>query len=186
MRRFDVAFVADGEASAEMGDLILGVFICSQRCEDFLQLAASGQLERAIRAWSRKIVPHPWLCALPIIGKWWRARACFNFVAKMQLFESYIREASEVPKFYDLTGESAGGSATHWSHSMEVLLRSELGWSADEINEAPLSKAIADYFRHLESNGAVRIMTDEEIQAPTLTANLTPEQIKALQALRNN
>ena len=47
---------------------------------------------------------------------------------------------------------------------MEVILRGELGWSEEEINERPLSKALSDYFKWAENKGQIRLMTDWEIE----------------------
>ena len=52
-------------------------------------------------------------------------------------------------------------SHTHWSESVEVVLRGQLGWTKDEIEEEPLTKALADYFKHMENQGNVRLMPHE-------------------------
>lgn len=57
----------------------------------------------------------------------------------------------------------AESSGSHWSHNLEVSLRKEQNWTAEEINETPLSKAIADYFKLCESQGSIRLMDDDEI-----------------------
>jgi hypothetical protein len=182
LKRFNCAFVADDEASAEFGDLLLGVIICSLRCDEFLELVNSRRLEREIRRWSRKICPHPWIGCLPWIGKWWRARHSFNFVEKAQLFQSYIRKAQIIPR-YRILESNYNESSAHWSHGVEVCLRSEVGWSLEEICEQPLTKAIADYFKFCENKGLLSLMTAEDIAAPSLTQNMTPEQLKMLDQL---
>ena len=58
-----------------------------------------------------------------------------------------------------------GGSVGHWSQGLEVVLRGELNWTGEEINEEPLSKAFADYFRWAENQGAVRLISPEEIES---------------------
>ena len=187
MRRFGVAFVADGETNAGASDLLLGVLICSMRVDEFMRETNSTTLARDIARWSRSIgASPPWyLCgkigrvlSATWVGRLWRRRNSFNLVEKIQLFQRYIKEGSEVPKYWD---ESPGGTASgsHWAHSLEVTLRSEVGWSLEEINEAPLSKAIADYFKYLESQGAIRLMTPEEINMP----ELTPDQILQFEEL---
>jgi len=162
LKRFEVAFVAEGEAQAGVPDLLLGVLICSMRVDEFLEFSASPHFARDIRRWSKRVFPHVWLCALPWIGKWWRQRAGFNVIEKLNLFQKYIEAAQEIPR-YTLRENSPSTNTSHWSHSLEICLRSELGWTAEEINEAPLSKALADYFRFAESRGQVILLSDEDL-----------------------
>lgn len=178
LKRFNVAFVSDDESSAEIGDLLLGVLICSMPCAEFLELANSRNFHREVARWSRRILPNVWIGALPFFGKRWRAKHAFNVLEKIALFQRYIAEGSLVPKYWD---ESPGNnpSGAHWSHTIEVALRSELGWTAAEIEEAPLTKAIADYFKFMESQGHVRLMTEDEESVP----ELTEEQLAAFARL---
>jgi hypothetical protein len=162
LKRFGVAFVADGDARAEIGDLLLGVLICSMRCDEFVEWAGSPAFARDVRRWSRRILPSPWLCLIPFFGKWWIRGHSFNAVEKIQLFQRYIEQGSVVPDYFDESGDPMRSGA-HWSQAIEVTLRSELGWSAEEINEEPLTKALADYFKYAENQGLVRLMTPEDV-----------------------
>lgn len=196
MKRFNVAFVADEAVSADVGDLLLGVLICSMSCEAFVAFADSNDFEPEIERWARKIRARPplflrWefstnkfkkfigiLASCSFYGRWWRKHNSFNIVEKLSLFKRYIEEGSVVPAYWD---ESTGGkvSGVHWSQSVEVALRGKVGWSEAEINHAPLSKALNDYFKHMENEGLVRLMTDEErrsIEKPE-----TPEDIAAME-----
>jgi len=163
LKRFECAFVSDGEARAGISDLLLGLVICSMSVDDFLASLDNGTLEKEIRNWGRKVCRWPLLSLLPFIGKHWRKKHVFDFREKCALFQRYLLDGSEMPKYWD---QSEGGkeSGAHWSQSVEVVLRGELGWSAEEINEAPLTKAFADYFRWAESNGLVQLMTPQEVE----------------------
>ncbi len=183
LKRFECAFVADGEATAEIGDLLLGVIICSMRCDEFIALANSGGLEGEIRNWSKRACPHPLFGVLPFgIGKRWREKHSFNFIEKIQLFQRYIKDAQVVPPYRELES-SNHVSGAHWSHGMEVTLRSEIGWSDEEVCEQPLSKAIADYFKFCENKGAIQLMSADEAAAPSVTDNMTPEELAKLEKL---
>jgi len=165
LRRFECAFVAEEEAAAGVSDLLLGGVICSMRVDEFLEkagAASQGRLQREIRRWGRRVCPWAWISAVPLVGKWWRKHHAFDALEKMALFRRYLDEGSVVPKYWE---EEGGGrsSGAHWAQSVEVVLRGELGWTAEEINEAPLSKALADYFRWAENKGLVRLMTAEEV-----------------------
>lgn len=160
LKRFECAFVADGEAQAGVSDLLLGVIICSMRVDDFTAFAASDGFTKGIRRWSRRVLPHPWVGFIPGLGKWYRDRHAFNIVEKMALFQKYIEEAQRIPR-YTMLVNSPSRNSSHWSHSIEVCLRAEQNWTTEEVNEVPLSKALADYFRHAESNGALALVDDE-------------------------
>ncbi len=183
LKRFNVAFVADGDASAEMGDLILGVLICSMRCDEFLAFYESKEFTREVRRWASRIGANPpwylrgkWgrVISCTWIGRHWRINHSFNFVEKMQLFQNYIKEAQEVPE-YAPTHTSDKSSTAHWSTLVEITLRSELNWTVEEINEAPLTKALCDYFKHLEHQGLVKIFDTSDIEEGKRNAALLEE-----------
>lgn len=171
MKRFDIAFVAEESAKANPDDLILGVLICANRCDDFKALANSKNFSKVVGKWGKKANPKLWLARIPFLGKWWRKRYGFDFLEKVGLFQCYIKEASEIPQFFD-ESNGGGSSGSHWSHGIEVALRQELGWSKDEIDEEPLSKAMADYFKLLENQGAIRLLTPEDIIAGEANAKI--------------
>jgi hypothetical protein len=162
LKRFDCAFVADENRMPTFSDLILGLLICSMRCDEFLAWAESDAFMKDVRRWGRKVSPKPWIGKIPWLGKWWREKHSFNVIHKMRLFKRYIDEAQKIPAYWDLTGGGAT-SASHWSQGVEVSLRAEVGWDLDEINEAPLSKALADHFKFLENKGAIQLISDEEM-----------------------
>lgn len=177
MQRFGVAFVADDEAAAGIPDLILGILICSMRVDEFLEFIRWPTSEQEINNWARRIrAKPPWYFRIALfgpiisaswIGRKWRALNSFNPIEKMHLFASYISESSKVPPYWD-ESPGSGVSGAHWSHSIEVALRSKLGWSEEEVNESPLSKALADYFKFCESEGHIRLMTKDEMDVPQL------------------
>lgn len=84
MKRFDVAFVADGEAKMDEYDLLMGVFICSKRCDEFIRIANEGRVLDEIRKWSRRIMPRPWIGAIPFVGRRWRAKNDYNVLTAIE------------------------------------------------------------------------------------------------------
>jgi hypothetical protein len=151
MARFGCAFVAEEESSATMDDLLLGIMVCSMRCDEFLAFIESGTLEQELKRWGARIRAEI------------KREEHFSLLEKIGLFQRYLTEASAIPQYWQET-EAQGGSAAHWAQSLEVTLRSELGYTLEEIQEGPLSKAIVDYFKHHENQGSIRLMTEEEIQ----------------------
>ena len=91
----------------------------------------------------------------------------------MQKFQDYIKAGSKAPEFWDESPDSKA-SAAHWSQSIEVVLRGNLGWTQHEIDEKPLGKALQDYFKFMENSGLVRLMSAEE--ARELATPLTKEE----------
>lgn len=188
LRRLGCKFVADESTTADIGDLLLGVAVCSMRVEEFLPAFESGEYFKFVRAWSRRINanPPPWLrgkygriLSSTKLGKRWRKNHSFNFVEKMQLFKNYISDAQKLPTY--ITAEpSTHATTAHWSTSVEITLRSELGWTLEEINEAPLAKALSDCFRHMEQQGLVRIFTDEELEEGKQNAAVFEEMAKGV------
>src|SRR5947209_6324366 len=147
LHRFNCAFVSEGTSSATVGDLLIGALICSMRVDQFLIWANSSDFYRDVKAWGRRVSPWQWLARIPGLARWWRRHFSFDAREKIGLFSAYVREGSVVPKFWDESGPGSdgSGSGSAWSQSVEVALRGELNWSAEEINEEPLSKALADY-----------------------------------------
>lgn len=183
LHRFNCAFVSDGEASASVPDLLLGVAICSLRCEEFLRTFETGEFFAFIKSWAKRIrAQPPWylrgkigrVVSVSFIGRRWRKKYSFDVIEKMKLFQQYIADAQKLPE-YAATSESTRRSSSHWSTSVEIVLRSELNWTEEEINEAPLTKAISDYFKHLEYQGLVTIFTEEDLR-------IGRENAKALEA----
>jgi hypothetical protein len=180
LKRFEVAFVADGEASAGISDLLLGVLICSMRVDEFMEFSTSPNFKRDIRRWSKRVFPKSWICALPFCGKWWRRTRGFNVLEKIALFQHYIADAKKIPH-YTTRENSPRTNSGHWSHCIEICLRSELGWTQEEINEEPLSKALADYFGFAESRGMISLLSDEDLANAEGNAARIAEAFAALE-----
>ena len=170
MARHGVAFVSETQAKADGKDLLLGVLICSMDCSDWDNLATSGKLTEVIARWMKQINAIPPLYLRGRIGKhlsrtWlgklWRKHHSFDLFLKMGLFKQYIEEAQLCPRFLSKGGNQQV-SSSHWSHNIEVVLRGELGWTREEIEERPLSSAIADYFKHMENQGLITILTEAD------------------------
>lgn len=152
LERFHCAFVGPGEACATIQDLLLGILICSMPCREFLELIEDGKLfAKQLRRLGKRMQAEV------------RADPYFSILAKYGLFKAYIAESSAAPQYWDESPNSAGSGA-HWAQSLEVLLRGELGYTAAEIEEGPLSKAISDSFKLAENQGLIRIIDAEEIE----------------------
>ena len=165
LKRFDCGFVADEERSASMDDLLVGALICSMRVKEFLEFLESENREGDVKLWDERI------------RREMAADPYFNLLAKIGLFRAYIEESCNVPKYWDETSDT-NISGAHWSHSIEVGLRSELGYTEEEINEGPLAKALLDYFKHAENQGLIRLMGEGEEEHGPANAALLEQLVK--------
>lgn len=146
MARHSVAFVSDGPSEATFADLLLGVIICSKHWEEgeFEHYVESGECQSESSAWGEKF---------PL--------GSFDEKEKIKLFADYISEGSRIPKYWEEnTGKTSGA---HWSQSVLLTLTGQLGYTRKEALHCPLSQALADYFKHAENQGLIRLMTDDEI-----------------------
>lgn len=142
LKRFDCAFVSDKEQGATLADLTLGVLCCSMSPKEFIAFMESPTFNEECQAWGKSV-------------------GIFDIAEKAKLFAEYIDAHSIVPKYWE--EKDCGSSGAHWAQCLEVTLRGKLGWTGEEIDSEPLSKAFADYFKHAENEGAIKLMTAEEI-----------------------
>ena len=173
MSRFKVAFVDDHERAATAGDLLMAVLICSMRVDEFMAFASQPDFAGQVQKWGRQAgFFEPMVFSWPFIGEPLKKFVGPRFAAvdlqyltgEIKRFQDYIIAGSRAPEYWDESPDSRASSA-HWSQSIEVVLRGNLGWTMDEINEEPLGKALWDYFKFMENQGAVRLMSAEEAQA---------------------
>jgi hypothetical protein len=188
LRLFNVPFVADGQASVSVEDLILAVLICSLPVDEFYDRASSMTFGKEIEAWSRQINARPPRCftwgqfgrllSLSFIGKRWRRKHSFNLIEKAQLFRRYIEDSAKLPDFWDLEPGNAPPTGASWDQNIEVTLRSQLGWSRHEINEAPIGKAIYDFYAYLEGQGRISLIDpNQKLEAEPLSEDSVKSQI---------
>lgn len=137
LQRFDCYPVTDFEK------LITAVVICSRPCKEVLDALADPWLSVKLRLWSFRL------------GK-------FDPMAKIVFFNQYLRAYSSCPDTFSVDSfeEDSIPGAPFLQH-MRVVLRSEIGWTQEEIDEAPLSQAYWDYFTYWELKDRVRIVDME-------------------------
>jgi hypothetical protein len=193
MARHGVGFVSEKKVSADGKDLILGVLICSMPCRTWDELSTSEILPKIVNQWFNQIQALPpfylrgsigKIISASFIGKWWRKHNSFDLYEKCKLFKRYIEDAQVIPRYISKQ-QSSSKSASHWSHSIEVALRSQLNWDSQDIEEAPLSKALADYFKHLENEGLITILTEQDFQQIKANNEILERAISAHEAKKH-
>lgn len=176
LNRLGCAFVADETKNATLGDLLLGVAVCSMDShpdagkDPFWQWLSRSAPEGKFAGW--------WYRLRCRIARMFRqqlltpaeldmmrfGRKCrgFDFPSRAQLFADYISAHSKAPAFWESDNQGGKGSGAHWSHAMMQVLVSKCGYTLEEAHNAPLTRAMADFFKYIESEGGCRLMSEEE------------------------
>jgi hypothetical protein len=191
MKRQNVRFVSEEAVEISendlVGDLLKAVLICSMTCADYDAFIADPASAKEVKRWAQQVgfLPeryYDW----GILGKWFvkyivgervtqirNERAAAYLLAEMRKFQEYIIAGQVAPGWMDEATEGRA-SVVHWSHSIEGVLREKQGWSKEEIDEEPLTKALWDYFKSMENMGLGYILSESE--AEELSRKLTPEE----------
>ena len=172
MARYGVAFVSEQEVTPTAADLFKGIIICSVSVEDFPALMASKKFGRDCERWARRWgFMEPKCFYWPLIGKRLRNFLGRRFtesdaaemVKNINAFAKYVKDgAPDLSKNFWSTSASNGASGTHWSQDIESTLREYQGWTKEEIDEEPLTKALWDFYKHLANHGVVQFMSPAE------------------------
>lgn len=175
LHRLNCAFVADESRTATLGDLLLGVAVCSMDShpdasrDPFWQWLNRAEPDGLLAAW--------WYRVRVRVAGWFKTKLltpaemdiyrlgkhCGNidFPAKVKLFSDYIGHHSKVPGYWQENTDSKKSGA-HWSHAIVQVLVSKCGYTQQEAYSAPMCKAFADFFKYCEGEGGIRLMTQEE------------------------
>jgi len=157
MARFDCGFIDDDEnRKGDFTDLLLALAICSRTYEEFIEFIKD---EKEFNAWTSN-----WGNEV----KKALQKKQINMVAKLLMFKNYMK--SGIPKDGDIRywkseeSEDAKQSGAHWSQVIYTTAVSKLGYTSSEALNLPLSRLMWDYFKYIESEGAVELWRDDEIE----------------------
>lgn len=172
--RLGCAFVADEVKQATLGDLLLGVAVCSMDShpdpskDDFWNWLNREEPEgwrkfvfKLGRMFGAKL-PTPAELDMARLG---RRVGSIDFSEKAKVFAEYVEAHSKAPAYWDTSAEGSRTAGGHWSQSIIYTMVSKCGYTPHEAYNVPLSKALADFFKHAESEGCVRLMTQDERKA---------------------
>jgi hypothetical protein len=144
LSRFGSPFVSEGNAVAGRDDLIFAVLVCTMKYDEFFEFIFSEDCDAQVTSWGKNVGP-------------------FDINEKVMAFQKYFLEGTQMPKFWEEQSKPASPSGTHWSQAMMVTLTSQVNYTHDQVLNHPFTQVVADYLRHCEVNGTVRMMTDEEL-----------------------
>jgi len=172
LHRLGCAFVSDKQETATLGDLLLGVLVCSLPSDpdptkdpfwNWLTKERSG-LGYRLHCFAAKLFrKEPLSPAEYEVFRLGRRIGCFDLPEKARLFSEYIDQHTKSPPYWE-ENTSEKKSGAHWAHAIIGTVVSKCGYTLDQAYNAPLHKVLADYFRYAESEGAIRLMTQEEIE----------------------
>jgi hypothetical protein len=156
LKRFGCAFVADGDATADVSDLLLGVLVCHMSSDvdpgrdEFLKFIQEKGFDDEAFRWVKKV-----------------SKGC-DIKQAMIEFAAYIEKGSAPPAYWETErSEDASESGAHISHVIYDCLISSLGYSPNEALNIPFSRAMFDYFRHAEAQGLIEFMHPDEVNHAT-------------------
>jgi hypothetical protein len=152
LMRFENAFVT-AAAAPELGDLVMGVYICCQDYAGALEGLQDPNLPKLLHKWATQLG-----------GGWWQrvlGRSGFDFDQKAAEFARYIRDGSSWPELHD-PGRDYRMPGAPFIQRVEIVLRGRLGCTDDSVNNVPWGKAVRDYFAFWEMEGAVKINSPED------------------------
>lgn len=172
LKRFNCPFVGDELIEMPLnklvGELLFALIVCGLPCEEFKQLLDTGKIKKESERFGK------------YFRKYINRTVGFDVFVCIQQFKNYLAESIETPWHVVPTSTSQEGSASHWSHGMEVVLRSEVNWTQLEISEEPLTKAMVDYFKYMEGQGAVSLVSHEDFQEMELYGKQNAEILAQL------
>ena len=167
LRHFNCAFVADKSASPTLGDLLIGIAVCSMSsnpdpCKDEFWAWWNQPATKSIFATLfRKLPMTP---AERQIVKWGKQIGEFDLAEKAKLFADYIRSHTEAPAYWVLEEKGSGKTGAHWSQATITGLVTQCNYTQVEAYNVPMNKALHDYLKAAEESGAIRLMTEEEVK----------------------
>ena len=170
LSRHDCAFVASESRPATRADLVLACLVCSMRFDEF-----EAWIEPRPVRWTDRLRAALSFSPTLILSAFRHSQAQFDMVrwgravgpvwsfdAKVRLFLRYMEESSRTPKYW-IEREDGRGSGAHWAQNVLNLLTGELGFTRTESLDMPLAEALLHFFAAAERLGAVRLMTEDEL-----------------------
>jgi len=171
LSRLGCAFVSEKETQATLSDLLLGCVVCSmptavdqERDPFWLWLGRRrGGLRYRLYCFKQWLRRKP--AATPAeydAFAWGQSIGEIDLSAKVALFSDYMDQCSAAPAYVEEHRDTpAKLSGAHWTQSVLSSLVSQCGYTMEEALNVPISRALADFIKQAESDGAVRLLPAE-------------------------
>ena len=171
LSRLGCAFVSSKEEHATLSDLLLAVVVCSMPTtvdtekDPFWQWLArrSGGWRWRVYSLCQRIKRKPVATPAEYDAFLWGKRVGqVDLPARVKMFTDYMEACSTSPPYveeHQSTPPKASGA--HWTQSVLSCLVAKGGYSMEEALNVPISRALSDFIKQAESDGAVRILPAE-------------------------
>lgn len=172
LSRLGCAFVSDKEERATLSDLLLGVVVCSMPTTveagndpfwQWLGRTDGGWRYKFYSLWQRLMRKPVATPAEYDAYLWGKKTGEIDLPAKVKLFSDYMEQCSAATAYVEEHRQDAKLSGAHWTQSVLSCLVSKCGYSMQEALNLPVSRALADFLKHAESEGAVRLLPEEAL-----------------------
>lgn len=143
LRRFGNAFVVPGGAPT-IDDLAFAVFVCAQTYEEAAESIAAPDIHKRVDAWGRNLEP-------------------FDLAEKLAAFDRYLCAGSRGPDVNE-DGQTHRQPGAPFIHRVRMVLQGRLNYSFSDAMNCPWGLALWDYFGFWETEGAVRLFSQEDAE----------------------
>lgn len=173
LSRLGCAFVSEAEERATMSDLVLGVIVCSMPTTVDTDVDPFWKwLNRTRGGWrytiyklTKRILRQKFATPAEYDAfLWGKQMGAIDFSAKVKMFSDYMDKCSAMPAYVEEHRDTpAKASGAHWCQSVLSALVSKCGYTMEEALNVPVSRALSDFIKQAETDGAVRILPVEAI-----------------------
>lgn len=169
------AFVCDETTTATREDLIFACLVCSMTFDEFnawLDRPAIGLLGKAVEfarfctccsSRAELIAAMAGNRVLLDVVRWGRKIGLFNLTEKVALFREYFDQSTKEPKYW-IERESTRQPGGHWCEDVFITLTGCCGFTREQALNMPVREALMHFFTYAQTQGAVTLMRDEEIE----------------------
>lgn len=174
LSRLNCAFVSETETNASLSDLLLGVVVCSmpthvdQAKDPFWQWL--GRKHGGLRYRLYKVKQRLFRRAVATPAEydaylWGKRIGKIDFASKVKMFSDYMDKCSACqPYVEEKTDAQPKVSGAHWAQSVLSALVAKCGYDMETALNVPISRALADFLKHAESEGTIRLLPSEALQ----------------------
>lgn len=166
LHRFECAFLTGGTPGFD--DLVLGILICSQTFDDFVELADSSEFTATIKRLRRK-----WFSGL--FGFFWRVP---DVATRTRIFVDYLKDGMTGPEYWSDPKHISTSNAPGWA-SVKVSLIRRFGMTESEALNRPYRLSLFDLAVAAEQDGMIRIYDAQKHSAAKSAADEVDRRVKS-------
>jgi hypothetical protein len=167
----DSGFAIGAKNDPSYSDLITSVYLCSFYYDEAINQLCSKRLTLRLSLWG------------------WSRRG-YDLQEEVKGFVKYIKAFTDAPDYWIENVQEAKGNArqdTPFSQTLKIFLMREFHVPEDVALNTPFHEAQLNYLSHLEMNGRIRFVTEEDKAAIAAAYDPTfHERLQQIVAARRN